>query len=57
MGGRLTEERISTMLRELPVGRIGTVDDVAAVINFLLGRGARYITGATYDVNGGSHIA
>jgi 2-hydroxycyclohexanecarboxyl-CoA dehydrogenase len=45
MGGRLTEERISTMLRELPVGRIGTVDDVAAVINFLLGREARYITG------------
>lgn len=57
MGGRLTEERISTMLGELPVGRIGTVDDVAAVINFLLGREAGYITGATYDVNGGSHIA
>jgi 2-hydroxycyclohexanecarboxyl-CoA dehydrogenase len=57
MGGRLTEERISTMLLELPVGRIGTVDDVAGVINFLLGREAGYITGATYDVNGGSHIA
>jgi 2-hydroxycyclohexanecarboxyl-CoA dehydrogenase len=57
MGGRLTEERIGVMLQELPVGRIGTVDDVAAVINFLLGREAGYITGATYDVNGGSHIA
>jgi 2-hydroxycyclohexanecarboxyl-CoA dehydrogenase len=57
MGGRLTEDRIRTMLQELPVGRIGTVDDVAGVINFLLGREAGYITGATYDVNGGSHIA
>lgn len=57
MGGRLTEERIGVMLQELPVGRIGTVDDVAAVINLLLSREAGYITGATYDVNGGSHIA
>ena len=45
------------LLREIPVGRIGSVDDVAGVINFLLGREAGYLTGVTYDVNGGSHIA
>jgi 2-hydroxycyclohexanecarboxyl-CoA dehydrogenase len=57
MGGRLTDERKEVLLTDLPVGRIGTVDDVAGVINFLLGREAGYLTGVTYDVNGGSHIA
>jgi 2-hydroxycyclohexanecarboxyl-CoA dehydrogenase len=57
MGGRLTDERKSILLKELPVGRVGTVEDVAGVVNFLMGREAGYITGATYDINGGSHIA
>lgn len=57
MGGPLTEERKQFLLQELPVGRIGTVQDVAGVINFLLGPEGGYITGVTYDVNGGSHIA
>ncbi len=57
MGGRLTDERKLELLRELPVGRIGTVDDVAVVVAFLLREEAGYITGVTYDVNGGSHIA
>jgi NAD(P)-dependent dehydrogenase (short-subunit alcohol dehydrogenase family) len=57
MGGRLSEERKSVLLRDLPVGRIGTVHDVAAVVSFLLSEAAGYLTGVTYDVNGGSHIA
>jgi 2-hydroxycyclohexanecarboxyl-CoA dehydrogenase len=57
MGGRLTEERKRVLLEELVVGRLGIADDVAALVNFLLSEEAGYITGATYDVNGGSHIA
>jgi NAD(P)-dependent dehydrogenase (short-subunit alcohol dehydrogenase family) len=53
MGGTLTEQRRQAMIRDLVVGRIGTVEDVAAVIEFLLGEDAGYITGATYNVNGG----
>lgn len=57
MGGRLTDERKAVLVKELPVGRIGTVRDVAGVVAFLLSEHAGYLTGVTYDVNGGSHIA
>ena len=39
-----------------PVGRIGTVADVADLITYLCRAESGYITGVTYDVNGGSHI-
>lgn len=37
----------------IPLGRIGTPQDVAAAVRFLVSPGASYITGATIDVNGG----
>lgn len=57
MGGRLTDERKLKLLAELLVGRVGTPEDVASVIGFLLSAESGYLTGVTYDVNGGSHIA
>ena len=42
------------ILRQVPLGRVGTVDDVAGVILFLATPMADYLNGATIDVNGGS---
>jgi NAD(P)-dependent dehydrogenase (short-subunit alcohol dehydrogenase family) len=39
------------------VGRIGTVGEVAALLAFLMGEDAGYITAATYDINGGLQIS
>jgi 2-hydroxycyclohexanecarboxyl-CoA dehydrogenase len=43
-----------TMARAIPLGRLGTGDDVAAAVVFLCSDAAGYITGQTIGVNGGS---
>jgi 3-oxoacyl-[acyl-carrier protein] reductase len=40
-----------------PVGRIASPDDVVDVIGFLLSDAARYITGTTIPVDGGTQAA
>jgi 2-hydroxycyclohexanecarboxyl-CoA dehydrogenase len=55
-GGALEGERKTQLLAGIPVGRNGTVHDVADLITYLCREESGYITGATYDVNGGSHI-
>ncbi|ULR55023.1 SDR family NAD(P)-dependent oxidoreductase [Streptomyces deccanensis] len=54
--GKLDEARKAAMTADIPMRRIGGVEDVADVIAFLARPGSGYITGATYDINGGSHI-
>ncbi len=41
------------VVKRIPLGRLGTPDEVAAAILFLASEAAAYITGATLDVNGG----
>jgi NAD(P)-dependent dehydrogenase (short-subunit alcohol dehydrogenase family) len=55
-GGALEGERKAQLVAGIPVGRAGNVHDVADLITFLCREETGYITGATYDVNGGSHI-
>jgi 2-hydroxycyclohexanecarboxyl-CoA dehydrogenase len=57
MGGTLTEERKAQMSEGIMMGRVGTREEVAALISFLLGADSGYITAATYDINGGLQVS
>jgi NAD(P)-dependent dehydrogenase (short-subunit alcohol dehydrogenase family) len=57
MGGTLTPERKAELGAHGMVGRVGTVAEVAALIAYLLGQDAGYITAATYDINGGLQVS
>jgi NAD(P)-dependent dehydrogenase (short-subunit alcohol dehydrogenase family) len=45
------------MAADTLLGRVGTREEVAALIAFLLGDDAEWITAATYDINGGLQIS
>jgi len=51
-----TPERLEQYRRETPLGRNGTPEEVAEVIQFLAGDGARFVTGALLDVSGGRFL-
>src|SRR5438105_9554925 len=48
-----TREQIDALVAQVPVGRTGTPQDIAAVIAFLASDDAAFITGASVDANGG----
>lgn len=53
----LSEEFRSLFLRHIPLGRIGTPEDIAEAVAFLAGDQAAYITGQILTVSGGFGLA
>jgi 3-oxoacyl-[acyl-carrier protein] reductase len=52
MTQKLGEEIINNILKNIPLGRMGTPEDIAQTVVFLAGAGS-YITGQVIEVNGG----
>ncbi|GIJ54634.1 SDR family NAD(P)-dependent oxidoreductase [Virgisporangium aurantiacum] len=51
--GDLDDAALDAARNNIPLGRFGTADDVAAAVTFLASEQARYITGQKLDVDGG----
>jgi 3-oxoacyl-[acyl-carrier protein] reductase len=53
MTGKLDEGQQKAILQQVPLGRMGKVEDIAKAVRFLASEDAGYITGTTLHVNGG----
>lgn len=53
MVAAMPQEALSRIGSQIPVGHLGTPDDVARIVSFLVSDSAAFITGATISANGG----
>jgi 3-oxoacyl-[acyl-carrier protein] reductase len=56
MTADLGESARAAMVTQIPLGRLGSPDDVAGAIGFLASDEAAYITGHVLSVNGGMYM-
>jgi 3-oxoacyl-[acyl-carrier protein] reductase len=52
----LSEEQTAALLQQIPAGRLGLPQDIAATVLFLASAQAGYVTGAELHVNGGMYM-
>jgi 3-oxoacyl-[acyl-carrier protein] reductase len=52
----LPEEQRAALAQQIPLGRLGGVEDVAAAVAYLASPAAAYVTGQTLHVNGGMYM-
>jgi 3-oxoacyl-[acyl-carrier protein] reductase len=53
----LNDEQRAALTGQVPMARLGSVDDIAQAVLFLCSPGASYITGETLHVNGGMYMS
>lgn len=52
----LNEQQRGALIGQIPLGRLGRPEDVAAAVAFLASPGADYMTGCTLHINGGMYM-
>jgi len=52
----LAPEHVKKLVENVPLGRLGRVEDVAQAVLYLCSPAASYMTGTTLHVNGGMHM-
>ena len=53
MVAHLPEEKVKEYLTQIPLGRLGSVEEVAELVAFLVSDESSYITGQTIVIDGG----
>ena len=53
---QMSEEHIAYMVAKMPMGRLGQVTEVAALVAWLASEECSFSTGATYDISGGRAV-
>ncbi|MCK5881537.1 MAG: SDR family oxidoreductase, partial [Sinobacterium sp.] len=57
MTQELPEAHRDALLTKIPLGRLGSTDEIAGAVSFLVSEDAAYVTGSTLHVNGGMYMA
>lgn len=57
MTSAINESVLASIVSQIPVGRMGKVDEIAALTAYLAGDNAAFITGSSIAVNGGQYMA
>jgi 3-oxoacyl-[acyl-carrier protein] reductase len=52
----LSEKAKESLMEQIPMGRLGSADDIASAVLFLASDGAAYITGHVLSINGGMYM-
>ena len=55
MTDNLPDEQKEVLTSQIPMGRLGSVEEIAQAVLFLAGDGGSYITAQTLHVNGGMY--
>ncbi|HIL29696.1 MAG TPA: SDR family oxidoreductase, partial [Micavibrio sp.] len=57
MTGHMNQDVLDSIVKQIPVGRMGKPQEIADVVSFLVSEKAAFITGATLSANGGQYMA
>ncbi len=56
MTGDMKQEVLESIIRQIPVARMGQPDEIAGIVSFLSSEKAGFITGSTISANGGQYM-